>query len=423
MKLTQRAPLARALAHRNYRLYLLGQAISLIGTWMQQVAMSWLVYRQTGSPLLLGIIGFSSQIPSLFIAPLAGVAADRWNRHRALVITQSCAMAQAVLLLLIVHIDGPIIWPLIGVSVLLGIVNAFDMPLRQSFVVEMVTNREHLGNAIALNSSIVNGARLVGPSLAGLVIAAWGEATCFLLNALSYLAVLVALLAMRDLPTRNIAPRGRFYQHLREGLVHAFGFPPLRALLMQVAVISLMSMPLSTLMPVFAKVVLHGSADTQGFLMGAMGAGALMAALALAWRKSVLGLGRLLAAAGILFGAGQIAFSFSDRLWVCLIILGIAGFGMMFNMAASNTLIQTIVDDDKRGRVMSLYSTAFLGGAPLGSLLGGALAERTGAAVTVRIAGGICILASIGFAMALPSLRSHVRPIYQKAGILPTIEV
>src|SRR5665213_1790313 len=238
---------------------------------MQQVAMSWLLFRLTDSAFLLGVIGFSSQIPSLFLSPFAGVVADRVNRHRGILITQSLAMLQAIVLLVVVHSNERLVWPLIGLGFFLGVVNAFDMPLRQSFLVEMVTNREHLGNAIALNSSIVNGARLIGPSLAGLVIAAWGERACFLLNAVSYVAVLWALLAMRDLPPRKPRAAGRMHEHLKAGFVHAFGFAPLRALLILLAVISLCSMPLTVLMPVFAKVVLHGNADTQGFLMGAMG--------------------------------------------------------------------------------------------------------------------------------------------------------
>lgn len=413
------APLGRALAHRNYRLFLLGQGISLIGTWMQQVAMSWLLYRLTASPFLLGLINFSSQVPSLFLSPFAGVAADRWNRHRALLVTQGLAMVQACLLLAVTHAGGQIVWPLIGLGFFLGLVNAFDMPLRQSFLVEMVPNREHLGNAIALNSSIVNGARLVGPALAGLIISAWGESACFLLNAISYVAVLLALLAMRDLPVRAAPPQGHVLEHLKEGFVYAFGFVPLRTLLLMLAVVSLMSMATGVLMPVFAKDVLQGDAGTQGFLMGAMGAGALASALYLAARKSVVGLGQVLVLAATVYGAGQVAFSFSSNLWISLIILTITGSCMMLHMAASNTLIQTIVEEDKRGRVMSLYSMALLGVAPLGSLLGGALAARIGAPATVRIAGVICIVAALLFALQLPRLRKLVRPIYERAGILP----
>ena len=255
--------LGRALAHRNYRLFLLGQGISLVGTWMQQVAMSWLLYRLTASPFLLGLIAFSSQIPSLLLSPLAGVAADRWNRHRALLITQFLAMIQAVLVLLVVNSSGEIVWKLVGLGFFLGLINAFDMPLRQSFLVEMVPDRKLLGNAIALNSSIVNGARLIGPSLAGLIISAWGESACFLLNAISYVAVLLALSGMRDLPVRVKPPRGKVFERLKEGFAYAYGFPPIRALLTLLAVISFMAMSTSVLIPVFARDILKGDAHTQ----------------------------------------------------------------------------------------------------------------------------------------------------------------
>jgi MFS family permease len=411
--------LGRALVHRNYRLFLLGQGISLIGTWMQQVAMAWLLYRLTGSPFLLGLISFSSQIPSLVLSPLAGVAADQWNRHRALLITQTLAMLQAVLVLIVVYSEGEIVWWLIGLGFFLGVINAFDVPLRQSFLVEMVPDRNHLGNAIALNSSVVNGARLVGPALAGVIIATWGEAACFLLNAVSYVAVLLALVAMRDLPIHAQPPQGKLFARLKEGLVYAFGFAPLRSLLVLLALVSFMSTSKNVLMPVFARDVLRGNASTQGLLMGATGVGAVGAALYLASRKSVLGLGRVIFLAAGFSGVGQIAFSYSSNLWISLPLLVITGACMMLHMAASNTLIQTIVEDDKRGRVMSLYSVAFLGVAPIGSLLGGILAARIGASATVRISGGICILAAALFGRQLPHLRTLVRPIYETAGILP----
>lgn len=410
--------LGRALTHRNYRLFLLGQGVSLIGTWMQQVAMAWLLYRVTASPFLLGLFSFTSQIPSLFLSPLAGVAADRWNKHRALVVTQSLAMIQAILLLVVVQYRGPIVGPLIGLGFFLGLVNAFDMPLRQSFLVQMVPMREHLGNAIALNSSIVNGARLIGPSLAGLVIANWGETACFLMNAVSYVAVLLALLGMRDLPPEASRTEGNLSEHLKEGVIYAFGFAPLRALLLLVSLVSFMSMSMNVLMPVFAKDVLNGGANTQGFLMGAMGSGALMAALYLASRKSVLGLGRILVIAATGYGFGQIAFSYSSTLSLSLPLLIATGACMMLHLGASNILIQTIVEDDKRGRVMSLYSMAFLGISPIGSLLGGLLAARIGAQATVRISGALCVLAALLFGLQLPRLRRLVRPIYEQAGIL-----
>lgn len=409
----------RALSHRNYRLFLLGQGISLIGTWMQQVATAWLLYRLTASPFLLGLIGFSSQIPSLFLSPLGGVIADRWNLHRSLLVTQCFAMAQAVLLIVVIRIEGTIVWPLIALEFLLGVINAFDMPIRQAFLVQMVPNKEHLGNAIALNSSIVNGARLIGPSLAGLIIATWGEMACFMLNAASYVAVIGAMLAMRNLPPQTVRPSARLREHLKEGFAYGFGFAPLRTLLLMLAVASFVSMSLNVLMPVFAKDVLHGGAGTQGFLIGASGLGALTAAIYLASRKSVLGLGRIIFSAAIVLGIGQIAFSFSTQLLFSLPILTVTGCCMMLLMASSNTLLQTIVEDDKRGRVMSLYSMAFLGVGPIGSLFGGTLANQIGAAGSVRVSGSLMILAGIVFAIRLPYLRRLVRPIYQKAGILP----
>lgn len=411
--------LGRALVHRNYRLFLLGQGISLIGTWMQQAAMSWLIYRLTNSPFLLGLMSFSSQIPSLILSPLAGVAADRWNRHRALMVTQSLAMLQAILVLVVANSSGQIIWILMGLGFFLGVVNAFDMPLRQSFLVEMVPDRTLLGNAIALNSSIVNGARLVGPSLAGLMIGAWGESACFLMNALSYVAVIFALLGMRDLPARLVVSEGRVVDRLMEGLRYAFGFAPLRQLLLLLALVSCLSTSMSVLMPVFAKKILQGDARTQGLLLGAMGLGALASALYLASRKSVLGLGRVTIISVTCYGLGQIAFSHSTVLWISLPILVVTGGCMMLHMAASNTLIQTIVEEDKRGRVMSLYTMAFLGVGPIGSLLGGTLAERIGAPATVMISGLICLAAAATFATQLPRLRTLVRPIYEQAGILP----
>ncbi|HEY0982116.1 MULTISPECIES: MFS transporter [unclassified Schlesneria] len=411
--------LGRALVHRNYRLFLLGQGISLIGTWMQQVALSWMLYRLTDSPALLGMISFTTQIPSLILSPLAGVAADRWNRHRALLVTQVLAMIQATLVVIVVYSGGDLVWKLVGLGFLLGVINAFDMPLRQSFLVEMVPDRQHLSNAIALNSSIVNGARLVGPSLAGLIIAAWGESVCFLLNAVSYVAVLGALLAMRDLPIRQHIHHGSALERLHAGMSYAFRFAPLRVLLMLLAVVSFMAMSTSVLIPVFARDILQGGARTQGFLMGANGIGALAAALYLASRKSVLGLGRAILLATVCYGVSQIAFSFSDRLPLSLPIMALSGFCMMLQMASTNTLIQTITEEDKRGRVMSLYAMAFTGVAPLGSLFGGAMAAQIGAPATVRLCGTCCIAAGIAFGLQIPRMRKLVRPIYEAAGILP----
>jgi MFS family permease len=415
--------IARALAHRNFRLFFFGQTISLIGTWMQQLAMTWFVYDLTHSPFLLGVVGFSGQIPTFFLAPVAGVLTDRWNRHRTLLATQSLAMLQAFLLygLTVAALDDQAkVGAVIGLSILLGLVNAFDMPTRQAFLIDMI-ERQDLPNAIALNSSMVNAARLVGPSVAGLLIAAVGTGMCFLLNGLSYLAVLAALLAMR------VAPRPRGVRHppllrgLREGFVYAFGFRPIRAILLLLGLISFTGVPLALLLPVFARDVLQGGPDTYGFLAAASGLGALTGGLYLASRQTVLGLGRVMALTAGLFGLGMIGFSFAAVLWLSWLLLLPTGFCMMVQMAASNTVLQTLVDEDKRGRVMSFYTMAFMGMAPLGSLLAGALADRIGAPWTVRLGGLACVGGAVLFALRLPALRALARPVSQRAGILPEV--
>jgi MFS family permease len=411
----------RALRHRNFRLFFGGQSISLIGTWMQRVALGWLVYRLTNSPFLLGLVGFSGQIPAFLLAPLAGVLADRWNRQRMLILTQTVAMIQALALSLLVLTGTVMVWHIISLSVLLGIINAFDMPTRQSFMVEMVEEKEDLANAIALNSSMVNSARLLGPSIAGILVAAVGEGICFLINGISYLTVIGALLAMRIVP-KNLKPqRSRVWHGLKEGFAYASAFAPIRAVLLLLGLVSLMGMPYIVLMPVFAKDILHGGAHALGFLMGASGLGALAGAIYLASRKTVLGLGRLIAVAASIFGLGIIAFSFSRLLWLSLPLMLMTGFGQMVQMASSNTVLQTIVDDDKRGRIMSFYTMAFMGGAPLGSLFAGALASSIGAPHTLLIGGTTCLMGSAFFAHRLPALRKIARPIYVRMGIIPEI--
>jgi len=411
----------RALRHRNFRLFFFGQTISLIGTWMQQVAMIWLVYRLSDSEFLLGLVGFCSQVPSFFLAPMAGVFTDRWNLHRMIIVTQSLAMLQAAVLVGLALSGVVTVWHVILLSVFLGLVNAFDVPARQAFLIQMVEGRESLASAIGLNSSMFNGARLVGPAIAGVLIAAAGEWLCFLVNAVSYVAVLAALMAMRLAPPARAKPPRHVLDELREGFAYAFGFLPIRALLSLLAVVSLAVMPLAVLMPVFAKEVLQGGPGTLGMLTAAVGMGALGGALVLASRKSVLGLGRQIAWASSLVGLGLIAFSFSAVLWLSLVLLAMTGFAMMMETAASNTILQTIVEDDKRGRVMSLYAMAFLGTAPLGSLLAGSLASRIGAVHTVQLFGAVCLAGSLLFARRLPALRKVVRPIYERIGILPEV--
>jgi MFS family permease len=398
-----------------------GQSISLIGTWMQRIALAWLVYRLTNSAFLLGFVGFSSQIPTFLLAPFAGVLVDRGNRHRMLVATQALAMVQALILSLLVLTATVRIWHIIGLSLVLGIINAFDIPARQAFIVDMVEKREDLGNAIALNSSMVNGARLLGPSVAGILIAGVGEGTCFLINSLSYLPVIAALLAMK-IALKNLEPeRPWIWQGLKDGFIYAFGFAPIRAILLLLGLVSLVGMPYVVLMPVFAKDVLHGGPHALGFLMGASGVGALVGALYLASRRSVLGLGRLIPITASVFGIGLIAFSLSHVLVISLLFILMVGFGQMVQMASSNTVLQTIVDDDKRGRTMSLYTMAFMGMTPFGSLLAGSLASKIGAPGTLIVGGIACLLGSAFFANKLPSMRQGVRPIYVKKGIIPEI--
>ncbi len=409
----------RALRYRNFRLFFLGQSISLIGTWMQIVAMSWLVYRLTGSALMLGVIGFCGQLPTLIITPIAGVLADRWVRRTMLIVTQTLAMIQALLVATLVLTGVAAVWQLIPLAIFLGCVNAFDVPTRQSLFADMVEDRDLLSNAIALNSTIVNSARLIGPTIAGLVIGVAGEGICFLVNGLSYIAVIAALAAMATTPHHAGREHDSILASLREGFRYAFGFPPVRAILMLLAVISLMGMPYSVLMPVFAEKILHGGPHTLGFLMGAAGFGALAGAAYLASRASVFGLGRRVAAAAGLFGVGLIAFSLSRVTWLSIGCLAVVGFGMLISLAGCNTILQSIVDDDKRGRLMSFYTMSFMGVIPFGSLLAGTLANRIGAPATVGMGGVVCIVAATVFATRLRAMRELIRPIYTEKRIYP----
>jgi MFS family permease len=410
----------RALSHRNYKLFFSGQSISLIGTWMTRIATSWLVYRLTGSALLLGVVGFAGQIPSFLLAPFAGVLVDRWNSHRLLVATQVLALLQSLALAILALTGIVQIWHVIALSVFQGLINAFDMPARQAFVIEMIEKREDLANAIALNSSMVNAARLLGPSIGGVIIAAVGEGWCFMIDAISYLAVIASLLAMKITPRMTKeGKQTKMLQQLGEGFRYAIGFAPIRKVLLLLALVSLVGMPYTVLMPVFANEILHGGPNTLGLLMAASGIGALAGAMLLAARKSVLGLGKYIPLTAGAFGAGLIAFSFSRVIWLSLLLMIVTGLGFMIQMAASNTVLQTIVDEDKRGRVMSFYTMAFMGTAPFGSLLAGSVAERIGAPHTLLFGGIGCIIGALWFATSLPALRRDVRPIYVRIGIIP----
>lgn len=415
-----RAIVLRALRHRNYRLFFGGQSVSLIGTWMTRIATSWLVYRLTHSALLLGLVGFAGQIPTFLLAPFAGVWVDRWSRHRVLVITQVLAMIQSFALAGLTLAHRITVWDVIWLGAFQGLINAFDMPARQAFVVEMVEDRADLGNAIALNSSMVNMARLVGPSLAGIIIAAVGEGYCFLIDGISYIAVIVSLLAMhiKSEPHRG---RGDVWRELRDGWTYVSQSVAIRSILLLLALVSLVGMPYTVLMPIFAGKILHGGPHTLGFLMGASGVGALLGAFRLAARQSVLGLGRVVGLSAAIFGAGLIAFSQSSWMWLSLALMFVVGYGMMQQMAASNTILQTIVDEDKRGRVMSYYTMSFVGIAPFGSLLAGTVASRIQAPATLLISGVLCVLGAAWYFAHLSAIRSAVRPIYRQLGILPQI--
>jgi MFS family permease len=411
----------RSLRHRNFRLFFGGQSISLVGTWMTRLATSWLVYRLTGSALLLGIVGFSGQITTFMFAPFAGVWVDRLNLRHLLVWTQTLAMFQSFALAFLTFSKHINIREIIWLSAFQGTINAFDMPGRQSFLVQMVEEKQDLGNAIAINSSMVNVARLIGPSLAGAVIALWGEGYCFLIDGISYLAVIGSLIAMRLKPGTVTRVKESMLVQLREGWEYVVGFAPIRTILLLFAIVSLMGWPFTVLMPIFAAKILRGGPHTLGFLMGAMGIGALVSAISLAARKSVLGLGRMIPLSTAALGAGLILFGMSRILWVSLALMLVCGFGMMQQMAASNTIIQTIVEEDKRGRVMSFYTVAFVGMAPFGSLLAGGLARAIGAPLTVILSGVCCIVGAAWFYTRLQSIRQLIRPIYRDLGILPPV--
>ncbi len=400
----------RALAHRNFRLYLAGQGVSIIGTWTQQVAMAWLVYRLTGSPLWLGVVGFAGQIPALFLTPLAGSLIDRCDRHRLLLITQSAALAQAAALAVLTLTGAVAAWHVVALSLFLGALNAFDIPTRQSFLSDLVGNGDDLANAIALNSSVFNGARLVGPALAGLLLALTGPGGCFLVNALSYVAVLVALCAMR-LPRPQRRPsRGRLLGGVCEGLAYAWRSAPIRSLLVLIGLCNMAGMAETTLLPVVATQALAGASATLALLSGAAGLGAFAAAVLLAARRSVRGLERWVVAAAGVFGLGMIAFSFARTLWAAALLLGVTGFTLLLLTAAANTLLQTLVAEDRRGRVVSLYTMMVTGLAPVGGLLAGLVADRVGAAPALRLAGAACAVGWALFALHRHRLSAGASP-------------
>jgi MFS family permease len=412
--------MVRALRYRNYRLFFGGQIVSLIGTWMTTTATSWLVYRLTGSARMLGLVGFASQLPSVLLTPLAGIVVDRWDRHRLLMTTQTLSMLGSCTLAALVFSGRMTMPALISLCVLQGLVNAFDMPCRQSFVFSLIENREDLSNAVALNSSMFNFARIAGPAVAGVVIAAAGEGWCFMADGVSFLAVLLALAAMKVAPrTPRAAPASGARAEFKEGWRYIARSVPIRTIMTLLAAVCLLGVPYGVLVPIFAGKVLGGGPHTLGLLMTASGAGALLAGLWLASLRSIARLGRAMLAASAGFGASLIALGLSRVLWLSCVCLVGAGFGFMLLMASSNTIVQTIVDEDKRGRVMSFLMLAILGTAPLGSLVVGTIADRLGAPRTVVLEGACCLLVALWFARKLDEFHASVHPIYARMGLIP----
>ena len=405
----------RALRHRNFQLFFGGQLISLVGTWMQSLAQAWLVYQMTHSSLLLGVVGFASQIPIFLLSPVGGTVADRYNRHRVVIATQTTSMILAAILALLTLAHWLTVWELITLASLLGVVNAFDIPARQAFLVEMV-GREDLMNAIALNSSMFNGARVVGPAIAGILVASIGEGWCFFANAVSFIAVIAGLLMMK-IPPRKHEQHARMVEHIVEGFQFAQRTAPVRNLLYLVGLISLAGVPYTVLMPIFADRILHGGAWGLGILMGATGVGAVLGALTLASRTGVRGLGRIAAFSGAGFGASLVIFAFSRNFIFSLVILVPTGFTLMTQMACANTLIQAMVPDRLRGRMMALYSMMFMGMAPLGALFGGIVADWIGAPWAVAIGGMACVGAAGIFYLKLPAVRMEAERLIVAQGM------
>jgi MFS family permease len=405
----------RALRHRNFQLFFAGQLISLTGTWMQSVAQAWLVYRMTKSALLLGSVGFASQIPVFLFAPIGGITADRMNRKRLVIATQTCSMILAGILAWLTLSGRIEVWHVFVLAALLGVVNAFDIPGRQSFLIDMV-GKEDLMNAIALNSSMFNGARVIGPAVAGILVAKIGEGWCFAANSISYIAVIVGLLLMHVQSPPRVSKHSPI-EDIIEGFRWVNQTKIIRSLLLLIGLVSLVGMPYTVLMPVFADQILHGGARGLGILMGSTGVGALLGALTLAAKTGIKGLGRWVAITCASLGVSLFCFAFSRSFWLSALLLLPAGYSMMLQMACSNTLIQTMVPDQLRGRVMSLYSMMFMGMAPFGAFFGGALAHRIGAPVTVAVGGVACILGAIWFGRALPELRIEARRLIVAQGL------
>jgi MFS family permease len=408
------AKIFSSLRSKNYRLYFAGQSISLIGTWMQNVALSWLVYRLTGSVFLLGLVGFMSQIPMFILSPITGVLTDRFDRLRIMTLAQVCFMLQALAMTLLVLFNVIAVWHIIALSLVFGIISAFDAPARQSLVIDLIDRREDLGNAIALNSAIFNGARLIGPAIAGITIAIVGEGICFLLNTISFVAVIFALIKIK-VPVRKIVTQDtKLKKVFTDGFSYTFKTIPIRMLLIQLALLSLVALPF---------IVLHGSADTLGYLMSSLGAGALTGAIYMASRKSVIGLGRIISLCSSVLGLMIVLASFSHKTYFSLILFYFGGLSMILTIAAINTMIQTIADEDKRGRVMSFYAMALMGTTPIGNLMAGTIASGIGIPYTLLAGGVITIISGALFELKRKSLRKYIRPIYIQKGIIPEQQI
>ena len=409
----------RALRHSNFKLFFFGQSISVIGTWMTRLATSWLVYRMTHSALLLGVVSFAGQIVAFALGPIAGVWVERLNRRKMLVWTQALAAVQSLALAALTLAQVINLWEIAALTVMQGLINAFDMPGRQSFLVQMVEDRNDLSNAIAINSSMANGARLIGPAIAGVLIAAVGEGWCFLIDGFSYFAVIASLLMMRIKPMDIRRSASSMFEQMREGWDYVWTFRPIRTILTLFALTSLMGYPYMVLLPLFAAQMLHGGATTLGWLTAASGIGAFASALSLAVRKSVVGLTRMLQIAAAVLGGALIFFGLSHTLWLSMVLMIFAGFGLIQGASVSNTIIQSLVTEDKRARVMSYYTMAFFGASPFGSLLAGLLAHRIGAPLTVIITGAFCVAGSLWFTFEMPKIKKVMRPIYEEMGFLP----
>jgi MFS family permease len=412
-------PALRAFRSRSFRIFFIGQGLSVLGSWMQTVATSWLIYRLTGSAFMLGLAAGALQFPMLFLSPIAGVWADRLDRRKLLLVVQLLAGIQGVVLAGLVFAGVVEVWHLIAVALFLGVINAIETPVRQAFLLDMVASKADLPNAIALQSMLFNSARFIGPTLAGVVLAVAGEALCFLLNGLSYLAVVIAYWVIRVAPRAAARAHGPLIAEIVGGFRYAFGSLAMRRIIYLLMALSLFTAPCQALMPIYAAEVFAGDSRTLGLLIGAVGLGGLTALAILAMRPSVRGLGQFIAGCGLLAGLALTGFALSSLFWLSLALLPLFGFGLIASVASSNTILQTIADEDKRGRIISIYVMTFLGIAPVANFIAGIIAEAVGAQWTVFGCGLALTAFAIWFVVNLRTWRASLRPIYIKQGIIP----